>query len=89
MYLLPVETGDRSTDVRGEQRRGRAGVNGLAIRREPDRNRHEPAIQCDVEQFPAVATPAHLRAASRRNRLYVRRAGKLLEIDLNWPVSFD
>ena len=53
----------------------------LAVCGEPDRNRHQPAVQRDVEQFLAVAPPTHLRAAIGGDRLFTSAARERLQVD--------
>ena len=51
-----------------EKRDGLTGLDNLAVRCKPERNRHQPVIQRDVEQGLAIVLPAHLSAALGRNR---------------------
>ena len=57
--FLSVGEWQRAADARGKERNRGAGLDRLGVRN-LDGNRHEPAIERDVEQFLAVATPAHL-----------------------------
>ena len=68
--------------VRREQRNGRADFGRPPVRGQRDRHRHQPIVEPDEEQLPAVGSPAHLRAAVDRDRQLRSRARKRLQVDL-------
>jgi hypothetical protein len=73
----------RAAEPGREQRYRSEDFGGSAVYCDSDRNRHEPAIQCDVEQFLPITPPTHLTAAVRGNLPPVSGAGERLDVDLN------
>jgi hypothetical protein len=66
-----------------EQRYRRLDFGGSGVRRDSDGNRHESAIQRDVEQFLTITAPTYLTAAVRGNGPLVSGAGERLDVSLN------
>src|SRR5207248_8155734 len=72
--------------VSGEQSSRSLGNHSATVRSDADRNRHEPAIRRDVEQFFASRVPAHLSTATRRNQHALSGSGKRLDINLKSAI---
>ena len=68
-----------AADGEREERDGRTDLG--RIRRQLDRDRHQPAIPRDVKEFLPVAPPTHLRATADGNGNPVSRARERPNID--------
>ena len=73
----------RFADPRGKKGHGVPGFERPVAWTCPNRNRHQPAIQRDVEQFLAITPPTHLTPPFVEICHLLPRTGKRLDVNLS------